>query len=800
MSDSEDDVPLLARRSANKPTTTTSDSHPQSPAKPVKDEPAAAAAAHDDESESEIPLAQRKRALSGGGAKTTTAKRGKKVVESDSDSDVPLAKRLKKEPAAKAKTNGTAKTTSRKRTKADVDSDTSDAATPEKKPRKSSASTKKKASKIDTSITPVVVKEGTAGDPAATGAAKKKAGKKGAATKDEEDAPAAEEEDDFSWLDNMSADNSIKWKSLQHNGPLFPPPYEPHGVQMKYDGQPVELSPDSEEVATFYAGVMGTDWDRNPKFRQNFFKDFLAILAKDKKKPPIKKIEKCDFSPLAEYLAQEKERKKNMSKEEKQKIKEEKAALDEKYGIAYVDSHKEKVGNYRIEPPGLFRGRGEHPKTGSLKTRVLPEQVTINIGEDAKVPDPPAGHKWGKVIHDPTVTWLATWKENVNDNTKYVFLSVNSRFKVVSDRAKFDKARELKKKVHEIRKDYMREMKDKEMGNRQRATAMYLIDQFALRAGNEKGEDEADTVGCCSLRYEHVILEPPNKIHLDFLGKDSIRFSKCLTVEEDVFKNIKIFKKPPKKEGDDLFDRLTTASLNKHLTKYMPGLTAKVFRTHNASATFQLKLNELTPADGTISQKLYAFTEANRLVAVLCNHQKGVAKNFGEAMARSQNAVLGVKYERSLVKAQLLDLLDAKSKKKRPELSEAEEGVTPEFIKTYLAAKEEKEKVKLEKMKAENKEVKVKKEAPAPTVERLEKMLVKLNEQVEAKEEIVRRKDMTKDTALGTSKTNYLDPRITFAWCSKHGVPVAKVLPQGLRVKFKWAEAYIKKHGADWQF
>lgn len=44
---------------------------------------------------------------------------------------------------------------------------------------------------------------------------------------------------------------------------------------------------------------------------------------------------------------------------------------------------------------------------------------------------------------------------------------------------------------------------------RQRATATYLIDVLALRAGGEKGEDEADTVGCCSLRYEHVSLKPP---------------------------------------------------------------------------------------------------------------------------------------------------------------------------------------------------------------------------------------------------------------------------------------------------
>jgi DNA topoisomerase-1 len=86
-------------------------------------------------------------------------------------------------------------------------------------------------------------------------------------------------------------------------------------------------------------------------------------------------------------------------------------AARKRLGLSYFTY---KVGNYRIEPPGLFRGRGQHPLTGTLKTRVLPEQVTLNIGENAMIPDPPAGHKWGLVQHDNSVTWLATWKDNVN--------------------------------------------------------------------------------------------------------------------------------------------------------------------------------------------------------------------------------------------------------------------------------------------------------------------------------------------------------------------------------------------------
>jgi DNA topoisomerase I len=74
----------------------------------------------------------------------------------------------------------------------------------------------------------------------------------------------------------------------------------------------------------------------------------------------------------------------------------------------------------------------------------LPEEVTINIGKKSPIPPPPPGHTWGKIVSDNTVTWLATWKENVNESVKYVFLAATSSLKGQSDLKKFEKARELK--------------------------------------------------------------------------------------------------------------------------------------------------------------------------------------------------------------------------------------------------------------------------------------------------------------------------------------------------------------------
>ena len=83
-------------------------------------------------------------------------------------------------------------------------------------------------------------------------------------------------------------------------------------------------------------------------------------------------------------------------------------------------------------------------ETYSTKFRVRPEDITINIGKGVPIPVPNMPGKWKEVIHDNTVTWLATWTENVNSNHKYVFLAAGSSLKGQSDMIKFEKARELK--------------------------------------------------------------------------------------------------------------------------------------------------------------------------------------------------------------------------------------------------------------------------------------------------------------------------------------------------------------------
>lgn len=51
-----------------------------------------------------------------------------------------------------------------------------------------------------------------------------------------------------------------------------------------------------------------------------------------------------------------------------------------------------------------------------------------------------------------------------------------------------------------IRKAYEKDWESSDLRKRQMAVALYFIDKLALRAGHEKDEDEADTVGCCTLK------------------------------------------------------------------------------------------------------------------------------------------------------------------------------------------------------------------------------------------------------------------------------------------------------------
>ncbi|QQP57815.1 DNA topoisomerase 1like [Caligus rogercresseyi] len=180
-------------------------------------------------------------------------------------------------------------------------------------------------------------------------------------------------------------------------------------------------------------------------------------------------------------------------------------------------------------------------------------------------------------------------------------LNPSSKLKGEKDMMKYEKARELKSKIGKIRDDYVVDFKSKEMRVRQRSVALYFIDKLALRAGNEKDEDQADTWNTS----HYTLRKTEFCVEFDFLGKDSIRYHNIVPVEKRVFKNLQLFMENKKGE-DDLFDRLNTTILNEYLNSLMKGLTAKVFRTYNASLPY--KNNSRNSQNPMIMELLYANT------------------------------------------------------------------------------------------------------------------------------------------------------------------------------------------------
>ncbi|KZC06891.1 PREDICTED: DNA topoisomerase I, mitochondrial isoform X1 [Dufourea novaeangliae] len=566
-----------------------------------------------------------------------------------------------------------------------------------------------------------------------------------------------EEQEVWKWWEEEKKNDGTKWTFLEHKGPVFAPSYEPlpPNVKFYYNGKEMKLSQDTEEVATFYARMLDHDYTTKPAFNSNFFHDWREVMT-ESERSKISDLNKCNFKEMHTYFLQKSEERKAMTKDEKQKIKEQNEEIQKEYGFCTIDGHKEKIGNFKIEPPGLFRGRGEHPKMGKLKKRVMPEDILINCSKDSCIPKPPSGHKWKEIRHDPNVTWLASWTENVQGQVKYVMLNPSSKLKGEKDWQKYETARKLAQSIDKIRAEYREDWKSKEMRIRQRAVALYFIDKLALRAGNEKDEDQADTVGCCSLRVEHITLHEQKDgkeyvVVFDFLGKDSIRYYNEVPVEKRVFKNLQLFMEN-KSPGDDLFDRLNTTVMNKHLNELMEGLTAKVFRTYNASWTLQQQLDKLTNPDDTIAEKILSYNRANRAVAILCNHQRSVPKTHAKSMEN----------------------LKAKIEAKKEAITDAE-----------LAVKDAKREAKHGSVKE-----KVVYEKKKKTLDRLREQLTKLEVQATDKEE-------NKEIALGTSKLNYLDPRISVAWCKKNDVPIDKIYNKTQRDKFRWA---IDMAGPDYVF
>ena len=363
-------------------------------------------------------------------------------------------------------------------------------------------------------------------------------------------------------------------------------------------------------------------------------------------------------------------------------------------------------------------------------------------------------------------------------------------------------------------------------------TITHLIDKLTLYAKNTF-DNETNTACHFSLHIEYVKLrnteQEPYTIDFDFLGKDSMRYQNTVQIEPKAWKAIESFCKG-KRKSEELFDKISVGALNTYLKKFMPELSAKVFRTYNASITLQQELAKL-PEDFdrlSVDQKLLFYNRANRQVAILCNHQRTVKQTtFSAGMGKFKLALKENIDEYHRIKKHLRRLTTSKKYADSSDDMELDFSSDDEEIKQYKIAQEEREEFKKKQAafeeaaakrlkeekwddesddrsadsnsddgkdkKKEKKEVKKEKgvkRAPAALPDDPDKCLKKLRtikERVRKIRTKMTEKTELKNFALSTSKLNYMDPRITVAFCKRVALPIEKVFSKTIRDKFNWA-------------
>src|ERR687889_2713856 len=472
---------------------------------------------------------------------------------------------------------------------------------------------------------------------------------------------------------NTSIMANAKWGTLEHRGVAFPPEYQSRGIGIIIRGERFILNRDQEEIIYAWAKKKNTHYIQDPIFQSNFLNDLRALLP-DKLRS-IDFINDIDFSEAFRLVDHENamkeaeiQRIKNLPKDEKRKIslrkKEERERLKAIYGKAIVDGVEVEIANWLVEPPGLFMGRGQHPLRGKWKPRVKPQDVILNLGEKAPVPE----GAWKDIVHDHSSTWLATWIEKITGKRKYVWLHDSAVLRQSNDKEKYDKAKKLEKYIGKVQKQIIRIMLNSNNINQKKvATVCYLIFKLAMRVGDEKDPDEADTVGASTLRVEHIKFvrdkNGKSSIEFNFLGKDSVPWQKTIEInskEVEILNNNLILFMKDKSNSEPIFDNINSMKVNTFLrnidSKNVPGLTAKVYRTYIATKIVKNTLKNpplKVDLNSMESKKIYIAKYANLQAAITCNHKKGIdpknpasrlaLERFEQSIANKSNAIKTLK-------------------------------------------------------------------------------------------------------------------------------------------------------------
>lgn len=441
-------------------------------------------------------------------------------------------------------------------------------------------------------------------------------------------------------------------------------------------------------------------------FLTNFWNDWVTLLPRGS---PITSLDGCDFSGLLLAAKKQAQRKKERKNERT-------TDTHRPVVVAIVDGEPQPVcGGGTVEAGSVFMGHGGmHPMAGRIKHRVRATDVTLNLGEGAKVP-PGA---WAAIVHDPFVDWLACWRDPLLGVVKYVRLSPAAESEQSTTKAKFDRARAFHAALsgivaRNVQPDLVSVDDPK---RRQLATCFWLLVRTALRVGTHS---HTNVVGLTTLTTGHVrLLNNGNLLSFDFLGKDNVLFRRSVVIDNpDVLRNLRELLRPARAPAHPVFRLVSSTDLNEYLGRMMRGLTAKDVRTAMASAEFEAAIERMYGrrrqgpwVDGPNWAAL-ALLVANIRVAFLCNH-----RTLTRDIDRYADSTLA------------------------EEIDELEASV-------------------------------VHRVSDPKVLTRRARTMVRQGH-----------------LALGTSRANYIDPRITVSFAARAGMPAGLALPgASLSAKFAWA-------------
>ena len=193
-----------------------------------------------------------------------------------------------------------------------------------------------------------------------------------------------EQQHDTAYLD--PSETNVKWQFLEHNGPIFPPLYDPlpENVKFYYKGSALKLSPLTEEFACIYSRTFlnnHPDFKIPEIFNQNFMEGWRKIMTEEER-TIICNLDECNFAELKEYNLQNRSTRLQRSTNDKKAERNENIKLMKNYGFCFMDGQKYNLVKCKIKPPGLYASRRMdkrgNPNIGRLRLRIRPEDVIIN--------------------------------------------------------------------------------------------------------------------------------------------------------------------------------------------------------------------------------------------------------------------------------------------------------------------------------------------------------------------------------------------------------------------------------------